>query len=378
MRLLPYLCLLLATALSPPAAALTLHPSLGEHAVLQRDRPVPVFGRDAPGSLVRVTLLDGDRELASAETTTGDDGRFHAKLPPQPAGGPYRVEVRRVPSGGLSEAADGFGDVLFGDVWLASGQSNMQWPVQRSDGAEAVAALATPAIRHLNVERVASPTPLEAPAAAWARTEPANTPSFSAVAHRFARDLHAATGVPIGVVNATWGGTPAAAWTPREALLSSPVTAPLVAADDATGPPEPDAEAAHARALAAWEERYAPGAPESPATPTPATPQAPTPPATPPPASTTPPGRKFRCRTVSRPSPPTLRRSTASPGTAATWSCPTNSAACRSPSASAASMTPTPLTRTASRSAPPPRAPRSPGPSTAPTRCPRTRASTAN
>ncbi|BAM04428.1 sialate O-acetylesterase [Phycisphaera mikurensis] len=254
----------LSLLLCGPAAALTLHPTLGSHAVLQRDRAVPVFGSDVPGSRVRVTLLDGGRELASAEAITRDDGRFAVELPPQPAGGPYAIDVVRLPAAGLSEVAQRIDDVLFGEVWVASGQSNMQWPVSRSDGGGAADAEPIAGVRHLQVERTAAPKPADAPSsAAWRRTEPGHTAGFSAVAHHFARELHAEAGVPVGILHASWGGTPAAAWTPRPALRSTPETAPLIEADDAAAATPHDA-AARAEALAAWEARHAPGGPESP------------------------------------------------------------------------------------------------------------------
>ena len=255
------LCLLAAALALPaslpaaPAAALELHPSLGDHAVLQRDRPVPVRGRARPGSRVEAALLSPGGPVASAAARAGADGSFRVELPPQPAGGPFRIRVTEADASGATTATRRLDDLLFGELWLASGQSNMGWRVQRTDGQAAVVAEEIEGIRHLQVEQHAAPEPVAAPPAAWRRTEPAWTRDFSATAHHFARHLHAATGVPVGIIHASWGNTPAAAWTPRAALASDPVTRPLVQG----GGPEARAAEAHARALAAWEAAYAPG-----------------------------------------------------------------------------------------------------------------------
>ena len=261
-RHLPLLACLLAAA--PPAAALDLHPTLGDHAVLQRDRPVPVRGTATPGATVRVALLAEGGPAASAEAVADGRGRFRVELPAHRAGGPFRLLAEELDAGGEPTASVALGGLLFGDVWVASGQSNMRWSVAQSDGAEAVSALEVPGVRHLQVRLAAEPEPVADPPAAWHRTEPGSTPGFSAVAHHFALSVHEATGVPVGILHASWGGTPAGAWTPRAALRSNPVTAPMVAADEAAGPPTPEQRARHAEALAAWERRYGLGGPESP------------------------------------------------------------------------------------------------------------------
>ena len=256
---------LLVGSAAPAASALDLHPTLGDHAVLQRDRPVPVRGAATPGERVRVALFpEGDP--ASAETAAGvadPRGRFSVELPAHPAGGPFRLLVEELGDAGRPAASVTLEGLLFGDVWVASGQSNMWWPVERSDAAEATAALEVPGVRHLQVERAAEPGPVADPPAAWHRTEPGSTPGFSAVAHRFALSVHEATGVPVGILHASWGGTPAAAWTPRALLRQHPVTASLVVEDEEARPEDPDADARHAAALAEWERRHAPGAPEA-------------------------------------------------------------------------------------------------------------------
>ena len=243
-----------STLPTPAAGALELHPSLSEHAVLQRDRPVPVWGTAAPGAGVLVRLGD------DAATAFADEaGRWRVELPPREASAvPVALEV--IEQGGGSVQVR---DLLVGDVWLASGQSNMWWPVSRSAGAAEAAALTDDALRELKVDTDWSDTPQTGFAGRWRVSGPAHTPDFSAVAFHFARELRRAVGVPIGIIHSSWGGTPAEAWTPRGVLAADPVTAPIVERLEAAQALERAGDASIAEAVAAWEARHAPGAPEA-------------------------------------------------------------------------------------------------------------------
>lgn len=195
----------LALAALPGSAWATLELPLlfGDGAVLQRDAPLRVWGWATPGARVQVRL---DGQVASAVATV--DGRWQAQLPAHAAGGPYVLEVE----------GDGtrrrIGDVLVGDVWLASGQSNMEWPLaQARDGAREVAAAADPQLRHFKVPKSWSAQPQSRLAGGqWKAATPDNAGEFSAVGYFFARELRKSTGVPIGIVDSSWGGSAIEAW----------------------------------------------------------------------------------------------------------------------------------------------------------------------
>lgn len=172
--------------------------------VLQRERPIPVWGRAAPGASVTVRLAG-----QAATTTAGADGAWRVELGALPAGGPHAL---RVDDGRDPVELD---DVLVGEVWLASGQSNMEWPIAQSADAEAGIARATdPAIRHFKLPKSWAGAPQwQLEGGEWVAASPAVAGGFSAVAHAFARELRAATGVPIGIVDSTWGGSTIEAWT---------------------------------------------------------------------------------------------------------------------------------------------------------------------
>lgn len=195
--------LALAFASWPAAAELQLPLLFADGAVLQRDAPIPVWGWASPGARIQARL-DG----ASASAVAGRDGRWQLQLPAHAAGGPYVLEVQ----GDGSQRR--IGDVLIGDVWLASGQSNMEWPLaQARDGAREVAAATDPQLRNFKVPKAwsAQQQP-RLPGGSWAAATPTTVGAFSAVAYFFARDLRQHTGVPIGIIDSTWGGSAIEAW----------------------------------------------------------------------------------------------------------------------------------------------------------------------
>ncbi|MBL8308037.1 MAG: hypothetical protein JNM33_15200, partial [Rubrivivax sp.] len=186
--------------------------------VLQRDQPVRVWGRAEPGEAVEVSLAG-----ASAKTQADAEGRFSATLPARPAGGPHELQLR-----GSSTVT--LRDIYLGDVWLASGQSNMEWALRlAANGEREVAAANFPLIRERHVAHRAS-LRLEddlAPAP-WRPALPQHAGTFSAVAYFFARDVHRATGVPIGIVHSSWGGTHVETWTSAAGHAHDPELAALV------------------------------------------------------------------------------------------------------------------------------------------------------
>ncbi len=182
-------------------------PLFRDHAVLQRDRPVPVWGVAAPGESITVTF--GDH---TAVATADAAGAWRVDLPALQAEATPRDLII---AGRTTRTVH---DVIVGDVWLVSGQSNMAWKL--ADDADAALELpgsARHVIRQLKVERTISADPATTVAAAWTPAGPDTAGSFSAVAWHFAAAVHQATGVPIGIVNATWGNTPIEAWLPAAA-----------------------------------------------------------------------------------------------------------------------------------------------------------------
>jgi sialate O-acetylesterase len=249
-------CFALACAMSLPAAAqppepLRLARVFGEHAVLQRERPIPVWGWGPPGTTVEV-LLAGARRSA----TVAADGRWRAELPPLPAGGPHTLEVQQ---GGQQQLR--VQDVLVGDVWLAGGQSNMAWPLAQSQGGAAeIAAADAPTIRQLRVPNVAALRPQdELPPTAWLPASPATAGDFSAVAWHFAKRWQAAhPGVPVGLVTTAWNGSHLETWVRRDAALQDP---DLAAAVQRTPADLPAFTAARRAVLEATIARWQPGLP---------------------------------------------------------------------------------------------------------------------
>jgi sialate O-acetylesterase len=189
--------------------------------VLQRDIPIHVWGHAAEGEAVTASFRG-----SSATTTASDIGRWSLWLPAAGAGGPFELVVR-----GASNTIR-LGDVLVGDVWVASGQSNMGFTLNKARNAEAELAAANhPRIRLVRVKTATSAYPLDDAALQhpWSVCTAQSAADFSAVAYFFGRDLERKLGVPIGLIDASWGGTPAEAWTSLGALASDASLMPVFA-----------------------------------------------------------------------------------------------------------------------------------------------------
>jgi len=209
------LAVCLGLGVPPVRAAVSVPSVFSDHMVLQRNADVPIWGRADAGEAVAVTL-----EGRTVRTRAGSDGRWRVDLPTGEAGGPYVLTV-------AGEGADDtieIRDVLVGEVWLCAGQSNMAWVLERARDAEAeIAAADWPRIRHLKVPQRAASQPQEDQAGTWEVCSPRTASQFTAVGYFFARKLHRALDVPIGLLNVTWGGTRIEPWTPAEgfALVDS-------------------------------------------------------------------------------------------------------------------------------------------------------------
>ncbi|MCU0724205.1 MAG: sialate O-acetylesterase [Planctomycetes bacterium] len=198
--------LLAATARADPWVPSTY----GDSMVLQRDRPVRVTGGAEPGERVSVRIAG-----KSGSAVAGPDGSFSVELPALRAGGPHEMVVK-----GHGPALV-FHGVLVGEVWVCSGQSNMAWTVAASKGAaEEVPKADHPMIRFLTVPPKAAVEPARNFPGRWLACTPESVRGFSAVGYFFGREIHRALKVPVGLVNASFGGTPAEAWTPRAELAA--------------------------------------------------------------------------------------------------------------------------------------------------------------
>jgi len=195
-------------------AELRLSPLFTDGAVLQRDKPVPVWGWAAPGQAVHVTFhgqtVDGNADAA---------GHWQVALPAMSA---------TAENSQMTVEADGqklvVRDVVVGEVWLCSGQSNMQWAVSQTDNAkQEIAAADFSLIRHFRVPITAAEQPQESfKASRWVKASPQTVAQFSAVPYFFARDLYQKLNVPIGLVNAAWGGKMIEVFMSPELIASRP------------------------------------------------------------------------------------------------------------------------------------------------------------
>lgn len=186
------------------AAEVQLPKIFSDGMVLQRDMPIRIWGRAEPAARVRVSI-----DQKSAEAVADANGDWRATLEALPAGGPHALAVE-------SEGARvTLSDVLIGDVWIASGQSNMEWPLRNARDAEAeIAAADFPNIRHFEVEKSIQFLPQEDVAGgAWEAATPETAGDFTAVGYFFARALVDELDVPIGLIHTSWGGTDMETWT---------------------------------------------------------------------------------------------------------------------------------------------------------------------
>jgi sialate O-acetylesterase len=200
-------------------ADVTLPALLADHMVVQRGLPVHLWGMAAPAEGVSVSFRGETR------TATADElGRWSLYFSPGEAGGPFAMTIKGNNTITLN-------DVLVGDVWVASGQSNMEWPLKRAANAEAeLAAAKFPKIRIFQVDRKVSEYPLEdVTAKTWVACAPDTAGEGSAVAYFFARDLQRKENVPIGLIDSYWGGSPAEAWTSLRGLSADASLMPVFA-----------------------------------------------------------------------------------------------------------------------------------------------------
>ena len=237
----PLFAVLLVGTSAAVGAAPRLDGVLTDHGVIQRGQPVDLSGDAAPGETVMVTLA-GHSVTARADR----NGRFAAQLPALPAGGPYDLTIA-APSGAVVVR-----DLLVGDVFLCSGQSNMEMTV--SSAQDMIADAHGPAddrLRLLTVAKVSSATPLTrfTDQPRWVAATPESVPGFSAACYYMVQALRRTADVPIGAIHSSWGGSRISAWMSDAALRR----AGMADAADLLALYARDPAAANARAMAAWE-----------------------------------------------------------------------------------------------------------------------------
>lgn len=201
-----------APAAEWPLASLHVSPLVSDGMVLQRQARVPIWGSAAPGTTVTVAL-----DSHSRSTTANTSGDWKVYLPPMTAGGPHTIRIRAG-----TEQID-VNDVLVGDVWVASGQSNMEFEVANaSDATPQIAAANDTRIRQFKVPQSYSNQPsAELAGGEWVPADREHVPNFSAVAYFFAQEIRRTVGVPIGIINTSWGGSRIEAWMSGPALRLS-------------------------------------------------------------------------------------------------------------------------------------------------------------
>ena len=196
-------------------ADVTLSPLFSDHAVLQRDRPLPVWGWAEPGGTVSVTL---GKETGTAEA--GKDGKWMVRLAAQPV----CMEPLTLTVKGRNTLTRT--DILLGDVWLCGGQSNMEWGLGGCDAPEDIQTANFPLIRHFGTAYNFAATVQTNTDGEWRVATPANAPHFTAVGFYFGRKVHRETGVPVGLLRSCVGGTCIELWMSQETLLNTPVLEP--------------------------------------------------------------------------------------------------------------------------------------------------------
>ena len=211
--------ILSAAAIIPAAAEIKMNPLFTDNMVMQQKSDAPVWGKAAPGAKIKVTTSWNKK---SYTTEADENGKWMVKVRTPKAGGPYSMTVTEDNNNPLK-----ISNILIGEVWLCSGQSNMQMPVSgnwakvNNHEQEVKDAAKYPKIRLISVERVTSSTPEDnftTYGNGWQVCAPENIAEFSATAYFFGREIHLKRGVPVGLIHSSWGGTVIEAWMSKDAL----------------------------------------------------------------------------------------------------------------------------------------------------------------
>ena len=228
----------------PARADVQMSPLWSDGLIVQRQMPIPVWGKADAGEKVTVTLGQ-----STASVVTGADGKWMLKLPALEAASSLQMKIE-------GKNTITINDVAVGEVWMASGQSNMELRVPRALNADQeIADAKYPLIRQFRVGRNIADTPQTELKGNWEKAVPASVDKFSAVGYYFARDLHQKLKVPVGIIHASYGGTPAQAWTPAQTLATDPALKVITEDWQKTLADYPQAVEKYNDQKARWQER---------------------------------------------------------------------------------------------------------------------------
>ena len=216
-KLKPLFILFTLLVATPVFANVRVPALIGDNMVLQRDRKIRIWGWAEPNE--RVTVAIGKDQTSAV---TDSSGRWQALVGPLKTGDPLELKI-------TGNNTLTFKNILVGEVWVCSGQSNMEWPlINTKNGAQDVAQANFPEIRLFTVQKATASAPLDDVKGQWAAATPENAGQFSAVAYYFGRELYQKLKIPVGLIHTSWGGTPAEAWTDHATLASSPEFQPIL------------------------------------------------------------------------------------------------------------------------------------------------------
>lgn len=200
---------------SETSGVLSLSPLFSDHLVLQQKEQVAIWGESGAHQKVTISGSWGSEIAGKAD----ESGHWQLKLPTPEAGGPFKVNIT------TKDTTITIADVMIGEVWFASGQSNMEMPLKGwppndtiNYSAKEVANAKYPAVRMFTVQKNLTPNPLDSLKGSWEVASPVTAGNFSASAYFFARRLHQQLGVPVGIIHSSWGGTPAESWVSKTKL----------------------------------------------------------------------------------------------------------------------------------------------------------------
>jgi sialate O-acetylesterase len=221
---------------------------IGDNMVLQQDRKLPIWGWADPGEEVMVSV---SWDTMSWAVTADASGKWMFKMKPPKAGGPYEMTIS-------GKNVIRLKNIMVGEVWICSGQSNMEFAVRGANNAKQEIADANyPNIRLFTVKRTVADKAQSDCTGGWTPCSPETVPGFTAVGYFFGRDLYKKLGVPIGLIHSSWGGTPAEAWTRRGVLEADPEFKPILTRYEQAVANYPEAKKQYEQKLAKWKQAAA-------------------------------------------------------------------------------------------------------------------------
>ncbi|MCM8767173.1 MAG: sialate O-acetylesterase [Candidatus Omnitrophica bacterium] len=216
---------------------------ISDNMVLQQGMEVPIWGQADPNE--KVTVIIGNKKIS---TTADNQGRWMVKFDRLEPGGPFEMTIT-----GKNKII--IKNILVGEVWICSGQSNMAWPVSNvKDAQKEISEANYPQIRFFSVTRTTSIEPQQDCKGKWVECSPSTVGGFSAVGYFFGRELHKSMGIPVGLINSSWGGTPAEAWTSYSVLETAPELKPILERWNKIIANYPQAKEKYEKDLIKWKE----------------------------------------------------------------------------------------------------------------------------